>query len=398
MVALFFVLFLFINSIKSETCVIDNRSLSTAWEQKLREELTSCDTRFQPPSTNHTIVNISFTLKSFNFEHYEEIFTINSWVFLTWDDSRLTWNPDNYDGITEVLLPSNKIWTPKLSHYSSSGNDEFDYIMTSCRITNKGHVTCIPRVIHQTVCNTKLTHWPYDTKNCTFEFGSKPGFDHVKFVLDSGRGIKMFGAEYGPGWTITDFSKTETEDSESVKFSFNFIVEREGVGLAAIVIVPSLVLSFITVLSMTLNVEDKIRLFILCFGLLNQFTFLQEINSDLPQHSPDTPTVVLFLRSSIVLTLLAIGITFLFTHLYRKSKPPSNFIITFNEKILDSYVKYIIWPKWNRSEEKEMNNDAAKILTAWIDFVNIINFIFMLIIVITYIVMYYIYIPKEPEF
>ncbi|KPJ04896.1 Acetylcholine receptor subunit alpha [Papilio xuthus] len=81
-----------------------------------------------------------------------------------------------------------KIWTPKLSHYSSSGEDEFDYIMTACRITAKGHITCIPRVVHQTVCSTKLTHWPFDTQNCTFEFGSKPGLDRAKFVLDGARG------------------------------------------------------------------------------------------------------------------------------------------------------------------------------------------------------------------
>ncbi|XP_013168882.1 PREDICTED: neuronal acetylcholine receptor subunit beta-2-like [Papilio xuthus] len=391
----FALLFIFVNSIRSE-CVIDNRSKNTVWEQKLREDLTACDSRYQPPSTNETLVNISFTLKSFYFEHDEEIFTISSWVFLTWNDLRLTWNPDNYDGITEILLSSMKIWTPKLSHYSSSGEDEFDYIMTACRITAKGHITCIPRVVHQTVCSTKLTHWPFDTQNCTFEFGSKPGLDRAKFVLDGARGIKMLGAEYGPGWTIVDFSKSETNDSESIKFSFNFILQREGVGLAAIVIVPSLVLSFITVWSMTLNVDDQIRLGMLCFGLLGHFTFLQEINSDLPKHSADTPTVLLYLRSSIILTLLAIGITFLLMHLCKKSKPPSNFIVTINEKVFESYARYIIWPKWNTTGENQ--NDVAKILTAWIDFASIINFVFMLIIVVTYTVMYSIYIPKDPDF
>ncbi|XP_014365844.2 neuronal acetylcholine receptor subunit beta-2 [Papilio machaon] len=398
-VALSFVwLFLFVTSLRSQSCVIDNRSLSTAWEQKLREELMSCDSRYQPPSINETVVKISFTLKSFYFENDEEIFTISSWVFLNWDDLRLTWNPDHYDGINEVILSSMKIWTPKLSHYSSSGEDEFDYIMSGCRITAKGRVTCIPRVVHQTVCSTKLTNWPYDTQNCTFEFGSKPGFDRAKFVLGSPRGIKMFGAEYGPGWTIVDFSKSESNDSKSVKFSFNFIVQREGVGLAALVIVPSLILSLITVMSMTLNVEDKIRLGMLCFGLLGQFIFLQEINSDLPKHSADTPTVLLYLRSSIVLTLLSIGITFVLTHLYTRCKPPPNFILTFNEKVFESYARYIIWPKWNTTGENKIGDDVNKILTAWIDFASIINFVSMSIIALTYIVMYTIYIPKKPDF
>jgi hypothetical protein len=42
-------------------------------------------------------------------EKYQELIS-TAWIEMTWFDGRLTWNPDDYDGITELTVDVNRIW------------------------------------------------------------------------------------------------------------------------------------------------------------------------------------------------------------------------------------------------------------------------------------------------
>ncbi len=42
-------------------------------------------------------------------EKYQELIS-TAWIEMIWFDNRLTWNPDDYNGITEITLDVNKIW------------------------------------------------------------------------------------------------------------------------------------------------------------------------------------------------------------------------------------------------------------------------------------------------
>ena len=42
-------------------------------------------------------------------EKYQELIS-TAWIEMTWFDGRLKWNPDDYDGITEMTVDVDKIW------------------------------------------------------------------------------------------------------------------------------------------------------------------------------------------------------------------------------------------------------------------------------------------------
>jgi len=42
-------------------------------------------------------------------EKYQELIS-TAWIEMTWFDNRLEWNPDDYDGITEITVGVDKIW------------------------------------------------------------------------------------------------------------------------------------------------------------------------------------------------------------------------------------------------------------------------------------------------
>ena len=42
-------------------------------------------------------------------EKYQELIS-TAWIEMTWFDDRLKWNPDDYDGITEITVDVDRIW------------------------------------------------------------------------------------------------------------------------------------------------------------------------------------------------------------------------------------------------------------------------------------------------
>jgi hypothetical protein len=36
-----------------------------------------------------------------------------------WNDSRLAWNPEDYNGVKKVRIPARKLWIPDTRHYNS---------------------------------------------------------------------------------------------------------------------------------------------------------------------------------------------------------------------------------------------------------------------------------------
>ncbi|CAK1595530.1 unnamed protein product [Parnassius mnemosyne] len=394
-------LFFLLCFVKCDESVMDNHSPNTAWEHELRKDLLFRYNSRLPPDEINTQVALKFILKSFYFDDNEEILTIYTWVFLLWNDPRLAWNPDSYDGIMEVLISSFSIWTPRMEIYSITDEDGINFLSIDirsllCRVMSNGQVTCIPRFLHRTACSSKLRDWPYDTMNCTFKFGSRSKLNHVTFTFNSSRVMTMLGAEYGPGWNIINFSSGEDSKS-AVKFYLNFILERQGVGLAAVILVPSLLLSILTLLCMVINVNDKTRLGLLCFSLLNQFSFLRKICTDLPKKMSEIPTVLLYLRTSIILTLLAIGITYFLCYIRGKTSPAPNFIEIFIRKMTGRYGKYLIWPRWN-ARGNDCDNEHVDTKDVWTDFASITNFIFMIIITVVYTSSFFALIPQQqPE-
>ncbi len=44
--------------------------------------------------------------------------TTNVWLDQEWHDELLTWNPDDFGGITRVRIPCDKIWLPDIVLYN----------------------------------------------------------------------------------------------------------------------------------------------------------------------------------------------------------------------------------------------------------------------------------------
>ncbi|CAK1540366.1 unnamed protein product [Leptosia nina] len=278
-------------------------------EAKLQRDFDSwCpDSRHLPPG-NGTEIHIKFILKLFYFDAGEEVFSIYCWIHFSWTDARFTWRPEDYGGIDSVVFNSLNLWTP-MEQLQNVNSDEMNtFWLSSCELKHDGSVFCIPKTILDTTCITKLTDWPYDTQKCRFDFKSKDHTKKFKFTLGERRAMSMIGAEYGGTWNIIDYEQGEDQNATNQLF-FELTLERQAFGLGFILATPAIALTLLTMTVPLLDVCGTIRLGIACFSLLSHFTFLQLINYSIPQHNEATPTILIYLRSSLVITSVTIIIS-----------------------------------------------------------------------------------------
>lgn len=377
------------------TCTSDRTSDDKSWEAKLYEDLCFSYSDIAPPVKNvsqNIQVKTRMMLKYFRFDKTEELLTIHSWLVLMWNDEFRLWNSSDYGGIADVVVSSFQIWTPNLNLLNSVETQFYrDYIYTLCTIDNGGIVLCVPQITHTAICNTKLTNWPFDTQICTLKFGVDE-IDKVNFtVMDPA--ISSMGAEENSGWQLihTSIHQNHTYGGKNL-IEFQFTIHRVGGGLSAIIVLPTIAVSLLTIVSLILDFKDYVRFIIVTFSLLCHLVCLQRHVLFIPTHSAYTPLVILFHRNSIALTCIALLITLLLMWIRSRVVPPPMFIVGVTDYVLNSRGKRFVFTNWqwevNVSDEAEV-----QAVEQWNRFANLFNSALVFIFGIIYLALLAAYMP-----
>ncbi|XP_028166014.1 acetylcholine receptor subunit alpha-L1-like [Ostrinia furnacalis] len=385
------------------------------FEAKLHKDLfCAYDYSYRPVKDHRSTVNVSvrFAVKYISFDASEETFNVHSWVALKWKDEFLTWDPSEYGNITEIQVESHEIWTPRMSLYNADAAlYQSDQIFTTCLLHNTGNVTCIPHVPHSGICRSTLKYWPYDKQNCTMYFGSwMHTGEQINFTFFNKSAVILDDYQPGPGWSLLrviherlpgNFACCPTVTYPMLKYTF--MMKRESAGLAAIIVVPSVVIIMMTMVSLLLDVKDNNRLGLQCFSLFGHFIFLTEIGYSIPKHGADTPILILFIRDSMVVTLICILLTLLMMSLRKRVEQVPVWLKSLSNLVISGPGRYVIFTEFDPSNAEDQKNlsenepNESQSRSDWITLAEILNNIVFIIFVIVYVVLLSVYIPTDTK-
>ncbi|CRL00822.1 CLUMA_CG014073, isoform A [Clunio marinus] len=245
-------------------------------EVKLKKKLfcDHYDKEIRPgPSSDVTKVNFRYTIKSFDYDENEKIFTVTAWMTLVWIDSRLSWEPSEYDDIKTIHMNIDYIWSPDIYLYNAHIGSGLGLChAVDCLITAKSKVACVMPCEHIGHCSKGVyTNWPFDRHYCSFMFGSwmKSGEqlnfneDKVKVISSKSRQNnqwKLLGTSVKVNEGKYDVSPNETYPSVYL----SYLIERHSAYHIAGTIVPAFILMLcnVTVLWM---IAEGIERFMLPF-------------------------------------------------------------------------------------------------------------------------------------
>ncbi|KAM3871827.1 neuronal acetylcholine receptor subunit alpha-4-like [Diretmus argenteus] len=251
--------------------------------------------------------------------------TTNVWVKQEWNDYKLRWNPEEYENVTSIRIPSEIIWRPDIVLYNNADGDFAVTHLTKAHLFHNGRVKWMPPAIYKSSCSIDVTFFPFDQQNCKMKFGSWT-YDRAKIDLISmGSHVDQMDYWESGEWVIINaVGKYNTKKYECCTeiypdITYYFIIRRLPLFYTINLIIPCLLISCLTVLVFYLPSQcgEKITL---CISVLLSLTvFLLLITEIIPSTSLVIPLIGEYLLFTMIFVTLSIIITVFVLNVHHRS-------------------------------------------------------------------------------
>uniref|UniRef100_A0A3B4UNP0 Cholinergic receptor, nicotinic, alpha 4b n=1 Tax=Seriola dumerili TaxID=41447 RepID=A0A3B4UNP0_SERDU len=249
----------------------------------------------------------------------------NNVLLQEWNDYKLRWNPEEYENVTSIRIPSEIIWRPDIVLYNNADGDFAVTHLTKAHLFHNGRIKWMPPAIYKSSCSIDVTFFPFDQQSCKMKFGSWT-YDRAKIDLISmDSDVDQMDYWESGEWVIMNaVGKYNTKKYECcteiyADITYYFIIRRLPLFYTINLIIPCLLISCLTVLVFYLPSQcgEKITL---CISVLLSLTvFLLLITEIIPSTSLVIPLIGEYLLFTMVFVTLSIIITVFVLNVHHRS-------------------------------------------------------------------------------
>ncbi|CAG6021095.1 unnamed protein product [Menidia menidia] len=298
-------------------------------EERLLQNLFAHYNKLSRPVKNTTdtvLVHFGLSIAQLiDVDEKNQMMTTNVWVKQEWNDYKLRWNPEEYENVTSIRIPSEIIWRPDIVLYNNADGDFAVTHLTKAHLFYDGQIKWMPPAIYKSSCSIDVTFFPFDQQSCKMKFGSWT-YDRAKIDLISmASDVDQMDYWESGEWVIVNaVGKYNTKKYECcteiyADITYYFIIRRLPLFYTINLIIPCLLISCLTVLVFYLPSQcgEKITL---CISVLLSLTvFLLLITEIIPSTSLVIPLIGEYLLFTMVFVTLSIIITVFVLNVHHRS-------------------------------------------------------------------------------
>ncbi|CAH2102337.1 unnamed protein product [Euphydryas editha] len=233
-------------------------------------------------------------------EEKDQLLTTNCWITQIWTDHHLRWNISDFDGISVIRIPYERVWRPDIILYNNADpNYRSAVINTNVIVKNTGEVTWLSHGIYVSVCDINVEQFPFDVQHCTMKWAS---WTYDGFQLDI---IKQF--DEGDTTNYQTNGEFDLVSFEAIKHNqyysccvepypdITYIIKlrRRPMFYVFNLILPCLLINGIALLVFYVPSESGEKVTLGISALLSMTVFLMTIRDTLPP-TEKTPLISLY--------------------------------------------------------------------------------------------------------
>uniref|UniRef100_A0A3Q3M5J8 Neuronal acetylcholine receptor subunit beta-2-like n=1 Tax=Mastacembelus armatus TaxID=205130 RepID=A0A3Q3M5J8_9TELE len=230
-------------------------------------------------------------------------------INVIWNDYRLMWDPEEYEGIKKIRLPSQHIWLPDIVLYNNADGTYEVSFYSNAVVSNNGEINWLPPAIYKSACKIEVRDFPFDQQNCTLKFRSWT-YDHTEIDLIL---LSDFASrdDFKPSgeWDIVSLPGRKNEDPNDIRYldiTYDFIIKRKPLFYTINLIIPCILITSLAILVFYLP-SDCGEKMTLCISVLLALTvFLLLISKIVPPTSLAVPLIGKYLMFTMVLVTFSI--------------------------------------------------------------------------------------------
>ncbi|NXM04927.1 ACHB3 protein, partial [Tyrannus savana] len=279
----------------------------------------------RPVQNSNDTIKVFFGLKISQLVDVDEknqLMTTNVWLKQEWMDHKLSWNPEEYGGITAIRVPSESL--PDLDNVSCcptpSADGRFEgSLMTKAVVKYNGVVTWTPPASYKSSCTMDVTFFPFDRQNCSMKFGSWTYDGNMVDLILVDENVDRTDFFDNGEWEILNAKGMKGNRKDGLYsypfVTYSFVLRRLPLFYTLFLIIPCLGLSFLTVLVFYLPSDEGEKLSLSTSVLVSLTVFLLVIEEIIPSSSKVIPLIgeyllfiMIFVTLSIIVTVFVINV------------------------------------------------------------------------------------------
>ncbi|XP_072046622.1 neuronal acetylcholine receptor subunit alpha-10-like [Amphiura filiformis] len=238
-----------------------------------------------------------------------QYFIMDTRVKLAWTDEFLTWDPAEYNGTSDIRLPSDSVWKPDITFYE---NVDLSFQRfksdTVVYVRSTGQVMWFVPVMFVSGCAIRVTWFPYDIQVCDMTFASF-GYSGKEIELIPATGIEANQNRYLENgvWDMVATNKKQRIvyysccNFSSYEVQYRLIFKRQPDFFIKYLIIPVSLLSFLSPMVFYLPPDSGEKVTLCITNLLALVVFQQIISDNMPPSGAESPIIGSFFLSMITI-------------------------------------------------------------------------------------------------
>ena len=285
--------------------------------------LTGYDKTVRPLLDQADLMRVNITYDIGGIQEIHEVEgTMNVFLTLTyaWIDERIRWNPNDYNNTYSLTLPADSVWKPKLVLIAPADPEltlDSSTSTSTVRYYPNGAAIWYPTSVISVSFVIDIEFYPFDTQECPIMFMLP---DYLISELELHAVNREAALQYYVENGIWELVNTESEAVEVgvPMYTVTLTVTRKPTFVIIIVIIPIMLLSFLSIMVFLLPPESGERMSYSITLLLALVVFLTIISDNIPKTSSPLSILSYFIGLHVLLSTFITVATILNLRLYYK--------------------------------------------------------------------------------
>uniref|UniRef100_G3TCS1 Acetylcholine receptor subunit gamma n=1 Tax=Loxodonta africana TaxID=9785 RepID=G3TCS1_LOXAF len=268
-------------------------------------------------------ISLGLTLSNLiSLNEREEALTTNVWIEMQWCDYRLRWDPQDYEGLWVLRVPSTMVWQPDVVLENNVDGVFEVALYCNVLVSPDGCIYWLPPAIFRSSCPISVTYFPFDWQNCSLVFQSQTYSTteiNLQLSQEDGQTIEWifidpeaftengeWAIRHRPAKMLLD-AAVPAEEAGHQKVAFYLLIQRKPLFYVINIIAPCVLISSVAILIYFLPAKAGGQKCTVAINvLLAQTVFLFLVARKVPETSQAVPLISKYLTFLLVVTILIV--------------------------------------------------------------------------------------------
>uniref|UniRef100_A0A8C5PVK3 5-hydroxytryptamine receptor 3A n=1 Tax=Leptobrachium leishanense TaxID=445787 RepID=A0A8C5PVK3_9ANUR len=254
-----------------------------------------------------------------------QVLTTYIWYRQFWMDEFLTWDPAEFENVTQVSIPTEKIWVPDIliNEFVDVGKSpDIPYVY----VNHEGRVQNYKPIQVVTACSLNIYNFPFDLQNCSLTFTSwLHTIQDINVSLwrspedvKEDKSLFMNKGEWELLYVLSQYREFVEHEDSFAEMKFHVVIKRRPLFYAVNLLLPSMFLMVMDIIGFYLPPDSGERVSFKITLLLGYSVFLIIVSDTLPATAIGTPLIGVYFVVCMALLVISLTETILIVRLVHK--------------------------------------------------------------------------------